>query len=95
MAAADPDSYGMDSQTTKTEVMRSSSGYGQTVEVYENGYFVEMIIDFDDVGGDSYNHAKGWIDSAGAFSPKKPANLGKKLSRYENEALDGNWRKIN
>lgn len=85
MASHDPDSFGMDSQTPARDVKKLASGYATDIEVYENGAHVHMIIDFDDCGGESYNHEEAWVDSAGTFSSKVPAKSarGKLISKHE------------
>jgi len=73
-----PDLYGIDEYDTKKSEIRGGTNIHTTfVEVHENGFCVQMMVDTDDIGGSSDNHEDLCFDTAG--KPTAPDALGKAI----------------
>ena len=64
------------------EVMSMISITPSTVTVYERGYSVMVNVDYDDVGGDSYNPEWYKFDLSGTPLPSD-ADLGEELEEID------------
>jgi hypothetical protein len=62
---SDPDNYGLDYDIKAKDIRDESSAWATHVEVFENGFTIQVNLDLDNIGGDSRNHEQESFDVSG------------------------------